>query len=170
MAAEVSNKIVIFSGVSLKRYCKFHGKGELKRFNIHVRLVRGEVITYKMSSPVHTLVAATLSHMLLLWSNCHLIIFNKLDITIEVARTESLTSLDDLTVPNLALNVSNPPSNTPPMITMTNMTPNLAISFGMAPHNHQPRSFINNTGISNGRLTGFLQRTNIACTTCKTTS
>ncbi|CAG8784364.1 3447_t:CDS:1, partial [Racocetra persica] len=125
---------------------------------------------------------------------------------IEVARTETLNSLNSLTVdyfsanaqtnliqvylaikifdrrqdstaamlailylrnnqvPNPALNGPNPPPNTPPMITLANTTPNLAISFGTAPLNKQSTAFINNTGISAGRLTGFLQRTDIACT------
>jgi hypothetical protein len=67
-------------------------------------------------------------------------------------------------VPNPAQNVPNPPPNTPPVITIANTTPNLAISFGTAPLNHQQIAFINNTGIPNGRLTGFLQCTDISCT------
>ncbi|KAF0404052.1 hypothetical protein F8M41_009106 [Gigaspora margarita] len=161
-----------------------------------VIFIRGEVIAYEIPSPVHASVAAILSHLLLLWSNRHLVVYSELDITvgttseyctdiaaeprqtppptpgsvlqptiiIEVARTETLNSLDSLTVPNPALNVPNPPPNTPPMITLANTTPNLAISFGTAPLNHQSTAFINNTGISIGRLTGFLQCTDIACT------
>ncbi|CAG8548958.1 291_t:CDS:2, partial [Racocetra fulgida] len=97
---------------------------------------------------------------------------------IEVARTESLNSLNSLTVdyfsanaqtnltqvPNPALNGPNPPPNTSPMITLANTTPNLAISFGTAPLNKKSIAFVNNTGISAGRLTGFLQSTDIACT------
>ena len=233
---EESRKIVIFSDVSLERYRKFRGEGELKRSNIYVRLVRGEIIAYEMPSPAHASVAAILSHMLLLWSNRQLVVYSELDITvgnseyctdiaaepkqnpppaigsvpqptiiIEVARTETLTSLDSLPVdyfsanaqtnltqvylaikifdrrqdstaamlailylrnnqvPNPALNVPNPPPNTPPTIT-ANAIPNLAISFGTAPLNRQPTAFINNTGMPNGRLTGFLQRTDVACT------
>ncbi|CAG8805173.1 23791_t:CDS:1, partial [Gigaspora rosea] len=126
-------------------------------------------------------------------------------IIIEVARTETLNSLDSLTVdyfsanaqtnltqvylaikifdqqdstatmlailylrnnqvPNMALNVPNPPPNIPSMITLANTTPNLVISFGTTPLNHQSTTFINNTGISTSRLTGFLQCTDIVCT------
>src|SRR5688572_16106974 len=59
--AEESSKIVIFSGVSLERYRKFRGEGELKRFNIYVRLVRGEIIAYEMPSPAHAFVAQELA-------------------------------------------------------------------------------------------------------------
>src|ERR1044072_3535620 len=67
--AEESSKIVIFSGVSLKRYRKFCGEGELKRFNIYIRLVRGEVIAYEMTSPAHAFVAHKLASKLENWSN-----------------------------------------------------------------------------------------------------
>jgi hypothetical protein len=50
----------------------------------------------------------------------------------------AILNLRNNQVPNPALNVPNPPPNTPPMITMANTTPNLAISFGTAPLNHQP--------------------------------
>ncbi|CAG8828015.1 33012_t:CDS:1, partial [Racocetra persica] len=80
--AEESSKIVIFSDVSLERYRKFRGEGELKRFNLYVCLVRGEVIIYEMPSPAHALVAARLSYLLLLWSNSHLIVYSGLDITV----------------------------------------------------------------------------------------
>ncbi|RIA84382.1 hypothetical protein C1645_832359 [Glomus cerebriforme] len=231
-----SRKIVIFSDVSLERYRKFREKGELKRSNIYIRLVRGEIIAYEIPNPAHASVVAILSHMLLLWSNCQLVIYSGLDITvgnseyctdiaaepkqnpppaigsvlqptiiIEVARTETLTSLNSLPVdyfsanaqtnliqvylaikifdrqqdstvamlailylrnnqvPNPTLNVPNPSPNTPLMIT-ANAIPNLAISFGTAPLSYQPTAFINNTGMPNGRLTGFLQCTDIACT------
>ncbi|CAG8609073.1 7516_t:CDS:2 [Gigaspora rosea] len=211
--AEESSKIVIFSDVSLERYRKFRGGEELKRFNLYVRLVRGKVIAYEMPSPAHALLAARLSHLLLLWSNSHLMVYSELDIIvgdtsefctdiaaeprqtppptpgsalqptliIELARTESLNSLNSLTqnsttamlailylrnnqVPNPALNGPNPLPNTPPMITLANTTPNLAIFFGTAPLNKQSIAFVNNTSISAGRLTGFLQSTDIACT------
>ncbi|CAB4474083.1 unnamed protein product [Rhizophagus irregularis] len=53
---------------------------ELKKFNIYVRLVKGEVIAYKMPSPVHALLAARLSYMLQSWSN-QLFVYSELDIT-----------------------------------------------------------------------------------------
>ncbi|CAG8830584.1 35736_t:CDS:1, partial [Racocetra persica] len=80
--AEESSKIVIISDVSLERYRKFRRGGELKRFNIYVRLVRGEVIAYEMPSPVHASVTAILSYLLLLWSNRHLVVSSKLDIIV----------------------------------------------------------------------------------------
>lgn len=130
----------------------------------------------------------------------------QLTIIIEVAKSESLTSLNDLTadyfsanaqtnltqvylaikifsrrqdltaamlailylrnnqVPNLALAAPNPPPNTPPTVAFPNTTPNIAISFGTAPLNYQRAAFINNTGIRNDRLTGFVQNNDIACT------
>ncbi|RIA97094.1 hypothetical protein C1645_814477 [Glomus cerebriforme] len=234
---EGSRKIVIFSGMSFKRYRKFCREEELKRFKIYVRLVKGEVIAYEMPSSVHAFVTQKLASKLENWSN-QLNVLCELDITtgnnseycadiaaeptqipppapgyvpqptiiIEVAKTESLTSLNDLTVdyfsasaqtnrtqvylaikifnrrqdstaamlailylcnnqvPNPALNNPNPPPNPPAMIAIANTIPNLAVSFGSAPLNSQPAAFINNTDISNGRLIGFLQRTDIACT------
>ncbi|CAG8585397.1 uncharacterized protein OCT59_008777 [Rhizophagus irregularis] len=233
-----SGKIVVFSDVSLERYRKFHGEGKLKRSNIYVRLVRGEVIAYEMPSSVRGFVALELATKLNNWSN-QLNVLSKLDITIgnnseycadvvaeprqipppahgyeaqptiiiEVAKSETLNSLNDLTadyfststqtnstqvylaikifprrqdltaamlailylrnnqVPNPAANFPNPSPNIPPMIAMANTIPNIAISFGTAPLNYQRAAFfINNTGIRNDRLTGFVQRNDIPCT------
>ncbi|CAB4393179.1 unnamed protein product [Rhizophagus irregularis] len=236
-----SGKIVVFSEVTLERYHKFRGEGELKRSNIYVRLVKGEVIAYEMPSSAHAFVAQKLATMLDIWSNQHLNVLCELDITtgnnseycadvvaepeqipppapgyeaqptiiIEVAKTETLTSLNDLApdyfsasvrytqtnsatvylgvkmfprrqdstaamlailylrnnqVPNPAANAPNPPPNTPPMIAMANTIPNLAISFGTAPINYQRTAFVNNTGIRNDRLTGYIQNNDIPCT------
>ncbi|RIA99522.1 hypothetical protein C1645_800578 [Glomus cerebriforme] len=234
---EESRKIVIFRDIFLERYRKFHEEGELKRSNIYVRLVKGEIIAYEMPSSVHGYVVAELIFLLRGWSN-QLNVISKLDITIgnnseyctdiaaepkqilpfapeyiaqptiiiEVAKSESLSSLNDLTadyfsasvqtnftqvylaiklfsrrqdstvamlailylhnnqIPNLALTAPNLPLNIPPMIAIANTRPNTAISFGTAPLNYQQVAFINNTDIRNDRLTGFVQKNDIACT------
>lgn len=122
-------KIIVFSGVSLERYHKFK-KSERKRFNIYVRLVKGDVIAYEIPSPVHGAVAFRLGSIIESWSNNQLIVISELDITVgnnseytidiaaepiqvpppppgripqptifvEVAKSESLGSLDGLTV------------------------------------------------------------------------
>ncbi|GES79634.1 hypothetical protein GLOIN_2v1578326 [Rhizophagus clarus] len=238
---EESGKIVVFSDVSLERYRKFRGEGELKRSNIYVRLVKGEIIAYEMPSSAHGYTATELAFVLKTWSNGQLNVICEQNITtgnnteycadfvaepeqipppgpgyeaqptiiIEVAKTETLTSLNDCAsdyfsasarytqtnstgvylgikmfsrrqnstvamlailylrnnqVPNPAANVQNPPPNTPPMIVMANTIPNLAISFGTAPINYQRTAFVNNTGIQNDRLTGYVQSNDIPCT------
>jgi hypothetical protein len=232
-----SGKIVVFSDVSLERYHKFRGEGELKKANIYIRLVKGEIIAYEMPSSAHGFVVQKLASKLDNWSN-QLNVLSGLDITtgnnseycadvvaeprqisppapgyepqptiiIEVAKSETLSSLNNLApdyfsastqtnstqifmaikifprrqdstaamlaiiylrnnqVPNPAANVQNPPPNIPPMIAMANTIPNIAISFGTAPLNYQRAAFINNTGIRNDRLTGFVQSNDIPCT------
>jgi hypothetical protein len=232
-----SKKIVVVSGVSLERYRKFF-KEERRRFNVYVRLIKGEVIAYELPSPAHGSVVAEIAHMLRSWSNHQLIVFVELDITIgnnseycsdiaavprqvpppapgsvpqptifvEVARTETLSSLNDLTadyfsasfqsnftqvylavklfprrqdgtaamlallylrnnqIPKPVLNVPNPPPNTQPMIVIPNTIPNIAISFGSASLDYNSVAFLNNTGIQNHRMIGFLQANDIACT------
>ncbi|PKY60775.1 hypothetical protein RhiirA4_484885 [Rhizophagus irregularis] len=66
-------------------------------------------------------------------------------------------------VPNLALNQPNPPPNTPPTVPMTNTIPNLVISFGTAPLHQVSRTFINNIGVRNDRIIGYLQNDDPAC-------
>ncbi|CAG8543646.1 3866_t:CDS:1 [Ambispora leptoticha] len=60
--------------------------------------------------------------------------------------------------------IPNPSSNTPPTITLPNTVPNITISFGTAPLNHELLAFVANTSIPNHRITGFLQPGDIACT------
>ncbi|CAG8517901.1 3503_t:CDS:1 [Paraglomus brasilianum] len=124
---EKSRKIVVFSDVSLERYRKFRGEGELKKSNIYVRLVKGEVIAYEAPSSAHGFVALELAFKLKNWSN-QLNVISEQDITtgnnseycadvvaeprqipppapgyeaqptiiIEVAKSETLSSLNDL--------------------------------------------------------------------------
>ncbi|CAG8714573.1 5012_t:CDS:1, partial [Funneliformis mosseae] len=123
-----SGKIVVFSDVSLERYCKFRGEGKLKKANIYIRLVEGEIITYKMLSSAHGFVAQELASDLKIWSNRQLNVISEQDIItsdnskycadviaeprqipppapreaqptiiIEVAKSETLSSLNDLT-------------------------------------------------------------------------
>src|ERR1044072_3819180 len=66
---EESGKIVIFSDVSLERYRKFRREGELKRSNIYVHLVKGEIIAYEMPSSAHRYTATELAFKLKTWSN-----------------------------------------------------------------------------------------------------
>src|ERR1044072_7563481 len=56
-----SGKIVVFNDVSLERYRKFRGEGKLKKANIYIRLVKGEIIAYEMPSPAHGFVAQKLA-------------------------------------------------------------------------------------------------------------
>src|SRR5687767_5683309 len=65
----MTRKIVVFSGVSLERYRKFRGEGKLKRFNVYIRLVKGEIIAYEMPSPAHGFLAVELATNLSNWSN-----------------------------------------------------------------------------------------------------
>jgi hypothetical protein len=67
-------------------------------------------------------------------------------------------------IPNLALNAPNPPANTPPTVTVQNTIPNLVISFGTVPLHQDSLAIINNTGIRNDRIIGFLQPNDPACT------
>ena len=203
-------------------------EGELKRSNIYIRLVKGEIIAYEKPCSVHGFVAAQLMFKLQGWSN-KLCVLSELDIAVgnnseycadiaaepiqipppapgyeaqptiimEVARSETLSSLNDLTADYFSAftstqvylaikifsrrqdstaamlailylrnnQVPNPPPNIPPpMITIANTIPNIAISFGTAPLNYQRAAFIKNTGIPNDRLTGLVQSNDIACT------
>ena len=75
------SRIVVFSDVSLERYRKFRGEGELKRSNIYVRLVKGEIIAYEIPSSAHGYTATELAFKLKTWSNEQLNVICEQNIT-----------------------------------------------------------------------------------------
>ncbi|PKY34057.1 hypothetical protein RhiirB3_532696 [Rhizophagus irregularis] len=178
-------EIVVFYDVTLEKY---HQKflQEHRRFSVYVRLVKGKVIAYEIPSPPHASLVADLIPILAGWTN-RLKIYAELDMI--VGNENDTVNCADIVIeprhvpapgtgyvprPRMIIEQScssskfgtksaKPPPNTPPTVPMTNTIPNLVISFGTAPLHQVSRTFINNIGVRNDRIIGYLQNNDPAC-------